>query len=373
MSVDSKTVRRIARLARIALDDREAAAMETELNALLSWVEQLSEVNVDGVPPMTSVVAQKLKMRADVVTDGGRPPMCCATRRCRRRLFCRSESGGVMALHSDPTQFTVAEARDALLAKRLSARELAQALYLAQSSQARRLNAFITETPDRALEQAAESDRRLQQGEARASGRHSARDQGSVLYREHPHDGGEPDFGAISFRPTNRRLRRNLWNAGAIIVGKTNLDEFAMGSSNETSCFGPVINPWRARGRNDDLVPGGSSGGSAAAVAARLASAAIGTDTGGSIRQPAAVTGIVGMKPTYGRCSRWGIVAFASSLDQAGPMTRSVRDAAIMLHAMASVDPMDSTSVDEPVPDYEAGLDGGVKGLRIGIPTGIPH
>jgi aspartyl-tRNA(Asn)/glutamyl-tRNA(Gln) amidotransferase subunit A len=146
------------------------------------------------------------------------------------------------------------------------------------------------------------------------------------------------------------------------------MDEFAMGSSNETSHYGPVLNPWRARGSNQGLVPGGSSGGSAAAVAARAALAGTGTDTGGSIRQPAAVSGIVGMKPTYGRCSRWGIVAFASSLDQAGPMTRTVRDAAIMLKSMASVDPKDSTSVDAPVPDYEADLEKGVKGMRIGIP-----
>jgi aspartyl-tRNA(Asn)/glutamyl-tRNA(Gln) amidotransferase subunit A len=271
-----------------------------------------------------------------------------------------------MALHSDPTQFTLAEARNALLAKRLSARELADA-HSCAVSQARKLNAFITETPDRALEQAAESDRRLQQGEARLlEGIPLAIK--DLFCTENIRTTAASRILENFIPPYESTVTRNLWNAGAIIVGKTNLDEFAMGSSNETSWFGPVINPWRARGRNDDLVPGGSSGGSAAAVAARLASAAIGTDTGGSIRQPAAVTGIVGMKPTYGRCSRWGIVAFASSLDQAGPMTRSVRDAAIMLRAMASVDPMDSTSVDEPVPDYEAGLDGGVKGLRIGIP-----
>jgi aspartyl-tRNA(Asn)/glutamyl-tRNA(Gln) amidotransferase subunit A len=152
------------------------------------------------------------------------------------------------------------------------------------------------------------------------------------------------------------------------MLGKTNLDEFAMGSSNETSFFGPVINPWRANDSNASLVPGGSSGGSAAAVAADLCLAATGTDTGGSIRQPAAVTGRVGLKPTYGRCSRFGIVAFASSLDQAGPMTKTVRDAAIMLKTMASVDPRDSTSVDLPVPDYEKLMEGPIKGLRVGIP-----
>jgi aspartyl-tRNA(Asn)/glutamyl-tRNA(Gln) amidotransferase subunit A len=159
-----------------------------------------------------------------------------------------------------------------------------------------------------------------------------------------------------------------LWNAGAVMLGKTNMDEFAMGSSNETSAHGPVFNPWRAKNSNANLVPGGSSGGSAAAVAAGLCLAATGTDTGGSIRQPAAVTGTVGLKPTYGRCSRWGIVAFASSLDQAGPMTQTVRDAAILLRSMASVDSKDSTSVDLPVPDYEKQLEGGIKGLKVGIP-----
>jgi aspartyl-tRNA(Asn)/glutamyl-tRNA(Gln) amidotransferase subunit A len=168
--------------------------------------------------------------------------------------------------------------------------------------------------------------------------------------------------------PYESTVSQNLWDAGAVMLGKTNMDEFAMGSSNETSYFKPVISPWRAQDSNQNLVPGGSSGGSAASVAANLCLAATGTDTGGSIRQPAAVTGTVGIKPTYGRCSRWGIVAFASSLDQAGPMTRTVRDSAIMLRHMASVDPKDSTSVDIPVPDYEATLEGGVKGLRVGIP-----
>ena len=168
--------------------------------------------------------------------------------------------------------------------------------------------------------------------------------------------------------PYESTVTQNLWNAGAVMLGKTNLDEFAMGSSNETSAFGPVFNPWRANNSNANLVPGGSSGGSSTAVAADLCLAATGTDTGGSIRQPAAVTGIVGLKPTYGRCSRYGIVAFASSLDQAGPMTKTVRDAAILLTSMASVDPRDSTSVETPVPDYEKLMAGGVKGLRVGVP-----
>ena len=163
-------------------------------------------------------------------------------------------------------------------------------------------------------------------------------------------------------------MTAQLWRDGAVMLGKTNNDEFAMGSSNETSFFGPVTSPWRRKGSNTPLVPGGSSGGSAAAVAAHLCLGATGTDTGGSIRQPAAFTGIVGIKPTYGRCSRWGIVAFASSLDQAGPFARTVRDAAIMLRSMAGHDPKDTTSVDMPVPDYEAAVGKSVKGMRIGIP-----
>lgn len=166
----------------------------------------------------------------------------------------------------------------------------------------------------------------------------------------------------------NRPSRRRLWRDGAVLLGKLNNDEFAMGSSNETSAFGNVINPWRREGSDAALVPGGSSGGSASAVAAGLCLGATGTDTGGSIRQPAAFTGIVGIKPTYGRCSRWGVVAFASSLDQAGPFARTVRDTAIMLRSMAGHDPKDTTSVDRAVPDYEAAIGRSVKGMKIGIP-----
>jgi len=271
-----------------------------------------------------------------------------------------------MARVSDPTRFTIAQARDALAAKEISARELTQA-HLDAIGKAHALNAFITETPDHALSNAESSDARIAAGEAGAL-------EGIPLAIKDLFCTYGVRTTAASrildnfFPPYESTVTQNLWNAGAVLLGKTNLDEFAMGSSNETSYFGPVTNPWRARGRNDDLVPGGSSGGSAAAVAAHLALGATGTDTGGSIRQPAAVTGIVGLKPTYGRCSRWGIVAFASSLDQAGPITRSVRDAAIMLKVMASDDPKDSTSVDLPVPDYEASLESPVAGLRVGIP-----
>src|SRR5690349_1872556 len=173
-------------------------------------------------------------------------------------------------------------------------------------------------------------------------------------------DGFEP--------PYESTVTANLWREGAVMLGKLNMDEFAMGSSNETSYYGNVINPWRRRNSNAALVPGGSSGGSASAVAAHICAAATATDTGGSIRQPAAFTGTVGIKPTYGRCSRWGIVAFASTLDQARPIARDVRDAAIMLKSMASVDPKDTTSVDRTVPEYEKAIGRPIKGLRVGIP-----
>lgn len=271
-----------------------------------------------------------------------------------------------MTMAANLTDLTLAEARDGLVARRFSAIELTDA-HVAAVEAGRPLNAFITETPDAARAAAAESDRRIAAGEARPL-------EGLPLAIKdlfctagvpttagsHILDGFKP--------PYESTVTANLWQAGAVMLGKVNLDEFAMGSSNMTSYHGPVENPWRRRGDNRPLTPGGSSGGSAAAVAARMALGATGTDTGGSIRQPAAFCGIVGIKPTYGRCSRWGIVAFASSLDQAGPMARTVRDAAILLREMAGHDPKDSTSVALPVPDFEKTLDQGVKGLRIGIP-----
>jgi aspartyl-tRNA(Asn)/glutamyl-tRNA(Gln) amidotransferase subunit A len=271
-----------------------------------------------------------------------------------------------MALPSSPIEFTLAEARDALRARAISSRELTGA-FVSEVAAARPLNAFITETPQRALEMAAASDSRLSAGEARPL-------EGLPLAIKDLFCTRGVRTTAASrildnfVPPYESTVTQNLWDAGAVMLGKTNMDEFAMGSSSEASRFNPVINPWRARNSNQSVVPGGSSGGSAAAVAARLCLGATGTDTGGSIRQPAALTGIVGLKPTYGRCSRWGIVAFASSLDQAGPMARTVRDAAILLRAMASVDTKDSTSADVPVPDYEEAIDAGVKGLRIGVP-----
>ncbi len=267
---------------------------------------------------------------------------------------------------SDPISMTLAEARDALKAKKLSSTELTTAL-VRSVERSRGLNAFVTETPDRAMAMAAASDARLAKGEGGALEGLPLAIKDLFCTKGVKTTAGSRILGNF-VPPYESTVTQNLWNAGAVMLGKTNMDEFAMGSSNETSAAGPVFNPWRAKNSNANRGPGGSAGGSAAAVAGDLCLAAIGTDTGGSIRQPAAVTGTVGIKPTYGRCSRFGIVAFASSLDQAGPMTKTVRDAAIMLGSMASVDPKDSTSVDVPVPDYEKLLEGGIKGLRVGIP-----
>ncbi len=262
------------------------------------------------------------------------------------------------------SNFTLASARDALKAKKISSKELTTA-YIKAVEAARPLNAYITETPDKALEMAAASDARLAKGEGGALEGLPLAIKDLFCTKGVRTTAGSKILGNF-IPPYESTVTANLWKAGAVMLGKTNLDEFAMGSSNETSASGPVFNPWRDGTKK--LVPGGSSGGSASAVAGDLCLAATGTDTGGSIRQPAAITGIVGLKPTYGRCSRWGIVAFASSLDQAGPMTKTVRDAAILLGSMASIDPKDSTSTDLPVPDYEKALEGGIKGLRVGIP-----
>jgi aspartyl-tRNA(Asn)/glutamyl-tRNA(Gln) amidotransferase subunit A len=267
---------------------------------------------------------------------------------------------------SELTSLTLAEARDRLRRREFSAVELADA-HIAVMEKARALNAFVLETPERARAMAQAADARLGAGEARPL-------EGLALGIKDMFATKDVRTTACShildnFLPTyESTVSSNLWRDGAVMLGKLNNDEFAMGSSNETSCFGPVISPWRRKGANTPLVPGGSSGGSAAAVAAGLCLGATGTDTGGSIRQPAAFTGIVGIKPTYGRCSRWGIVAFASSLDQAGPFARTVRDAAILLTSMAGFDPKDATSVERPVPDYEAAIGKPIKGMKIGIP-----
>ncbi len=260
----------------------------------------------------------------------------------------------------------LAEARAGLARKAFSARELAAA-YNDAVAETEPLNAYITPTPERALAMADAADERLARGEAlpldgipvAVKDLFCTKD---ILTTAGSHilDGFHP--------PYESTVTDKLWHAGAVMLGKTNLDEFAMGSSNMTSWYGPVENPWRRPADNRPLVPGGSSGGSAAAVAGRAALAALGTDTGGSIRQPASFCGIVGLKPTYGRCSRWGVVAYASSLDHPGPMGRTVRDVAVMLRAMAGHDIRDSTSAPVPVPGFEAALTGDVRGMRIGIP-----
>jgi aspartyl-tRNA(Asn)/glutamyl-tRNA(Gln) amidotransferase subunit A len=278
---------------------------------------------------------------------------------------------------TDLTDLTLAEARDGLRSRTFSSAELSGA-HIEAVEKARILNAYVLETPERALAQAQKSDEALAKGEGRPL-------EGIPLGIKdlfctegvrttacsHILDGFIPAYEST--------VTSQLWRDGAVMLGKLNNDEFAMGSSNETSYYGPVVSPWRRKGSNiyvggesgvegAHLVPGGSSGGSAAAVAARLCLGATATDTGGSIRQPAAFTGTVGIKPTYGRCSRWGIVAFASSLDQAGPIGKTVRDCAILLRSMAGHDPKDTTSADVPVPDFEAAVARGVKGLKIGIP-----
>ena len=267
----------------------------------------------------------------------------------------------------DLTKLSLAETRNGLRAGDFSAVEVTGAYLDAIRAANGRLNAYVAVADEQALDMARASDDRLAKGEGGAlegvplgikdlfatRGLHTQA--GSHIL-----DGFRPEYESF--------VTANLWADGAVLLGKLNMDEFAMGSSNETSHYGPVINPWRAEGGDDDLVPGGSSGGSAAAVSAWLCAGATATDTGGSIRQPAAFTGTVGIKPTYGRCSRWGVVAFASSLDQAGPITRTVEDSAILLTSMAGFDPMDSTSMDVDVPDFAAAVERGVKGLTIGIP-----
>jgi len=265
------------------------------------------------------------------------------------------------------TDLTIAEAQAGLAQGEFSSKEITEA-HITAIEAARDLNAFVTETPERALADAEASDKRRAEGEV------GALDGLPVAIKDlfctkgvkstassHMLEGFIP--------PYESSVTAKMVDAGMVMLGKTNLDEFAMGSSNETSYFGPVINPWKRNSDDQTLVPGGSSGGSASAVAARLCLGATGTDTGGSIRQPASFCGIVGMKPTYGRCSRWGIVAFASSLDQAGPMTRTVRDAAIMLQSMVGFDLKDTTSSEMPIPDFQAMLGQDIKGLKIGIPS----
>lgn len=265
---------------------------------------------------------------------------------------------------SDLNKLTIADARDGLRKGDFTSLDLTEAC-LGAIEGADALNSYSHRTPDRARDMAAAADQRIKAGDAPAMCGIPLGVKDLFCTKGVPSqaasrilDGFVPQYEST--------VTQNLWDAGAVMLGKLGMDEFAMGSTNESSCYGPAVNPWKVDDRQ--LTPGGSSGGSAAAVAADLCLAAAGTDTGGSIRQPAAFTGIVGLKPTYGRVSRWGVIAYASSLDQAGPMTKTVRDAAIMLGAMASVDPKDSTSAEREVPDYEAALTGDIRGKKIGIP-----
>ncbi|WP_312166515.1 Asp-tRNA(Asn)/Glu-tRNA(Gln) amidotransferase subunit GatA [Phenylobacterium sp.] len=264
------------------------------------------------------------------------------------------------------TSLTLKAALEGLADKSFSSEELTRA-HVDAVAAAKPLNAFVLETPDKAIEMAKASDAR------RAKGQAGALDGAPLGIKDLFCTEGVRSTACSNilgnFVPTyESTVTANLWRDGAVMLGKLNLDEFAMGSSNETSAFGPVVNPWRSEGSNAKLTPGGSSGGSAAAVAADLCLGATATDTGGSIRQPAAFTGTVGIKPTYGRCSRWGVVAFASSLDQAGPIAKTVEDAAILLKSMSGHDPKDSTSLDIETPDFPSFVGKSVKGLRIGIP-----
>ena len=267
---------------------------------------------------------------------------------------------------TDLSKITIASARDAMRAGDLTSVELTQG-YVDAIDAADALNAFSTKTPEKALAQAAAADVRIKAGDAPdmcgiplGIKDLFCTEDIQTQAASHILDGFKPKYEST--------ITAQLWDAGSVMLGKLNMDEFAMGSSNETSYYGPVTSPWRRENDDAALTPGGSSGGSAAAVSADLCLGATGTDTGGSIRQPAAFTGIVGVKPTYGRCSRWGVVAFASSLDQAGPMVKTVRDSAIMLEAMSGHDPKDSTSADLAVPNFEAALSGDIRGKKIGIP-----
>ena len=267
---------------------------------------------------------------------------------------------------SELTHLTLKAAVEGLKARRFSSAEITAA-HIAAIEAARALNAYVLETPDKALAMAKASDEKIARGDGGPLEGAPLGIKDLFCTEGVRSTAGSKILG--NFKPVyESTVTSQLWRDGAVMLGKLNMDEFAMGSSNETSAFGPVVNPWRSRATNKPLTPGGSSGGSAAAVAANLALAATATDTGGSIRQPASLTGTVGIKPTYGRCSRWGVVAFASSLDQAGPLAKTVEDAAILLKSMSGHDPKDSTSLPVDVPDFPSFVGKSVKGLRIGVP-----
>jgi aspartyl-tRNA(Asn)/glutamyl-tRNA(Gln) amidotransferase subunit A len=366
-NIDKATVAKIARLARIKIEDEKLESLAGELNNILGWVEQLDEVNTDNIEPMSSVVDAKLRWRADEVTDGDKQQSVLKNApRGEYGFFAVPKVIEEDWPMTDLTKLKIAEARDLLEKGDISARELTEAhISAVEASDA--LNAYVAKTPEMALEMADKADAKIKAGEQKGmtgipvgikdlfatKGVHTQA-------CSHILDGFKPEYEST--------VSQKLWDDGAVMLGKLNMDEFAMGSSNETSYYGPVKNPWRAKGSNNDFVPGGSSGGSVASVAGYCAMGATASDTGGSIRQPAAFTGTFGIKPTYGRCSRYGMVAFASSLDQAGTITRDVRDGAIMLESISGFDAKDSTSVDLPVPNFEAALTGDIRGMKIGIP-----
>jgi aspartyl/glutamyl-tRNA(Asn/Gln) amidotransferase C subunit len=327
MSIDTATAAKVAKLARIRVEEEDLAALAQDFNAILGFIEQLGELDVEDVEPMTSVTPMRLKRREDVVTDGDQQARSCRTRPTRARASSPcprwwSEGGDMTELNA----LTIAEARDALRKGEVTSVELTEACLKAIDA-ADALNAVVHKTPEIAMDRAG-GGCPDQGGDAPAMCGIPVGIKDLFCTEGVPSQAGSKIL--EGFRPEyESTVSGQLRDAGAVMLGKLNMDEFAMGSSNETSVYGNAVNPWRA-GNDAALTPGGSSGGSAAAVAADLCLGATGTDTGGSIRQPAAFTGTVGLKPTYGRCSRWGIVAFASSLDQAGPMTKTVRDAAIM-------------------------------------------
>jgi len=362
VAIDVDTVRKVANLAQIREPEERLASLAAELSGILQWIEQLNEVDTEGVEAMTSAVGHPAdaRGRGDGRRRRGRHP------RQRPQVAGRILRGPQGARMSALTGLTLASAVEGLRKRDFSAREIAQA-HLDAIAAARSLNAYVLETPERALEMAAVCDERLARGEGGPLEGAPIGIKDLFCTRGVRSTAGSKILG--NFIPTyESTVTANLWRDGAVMLGKLNMDEFAMGSSNETSAFGPVINPWRSTGSNRALAPGGSSGGSASAVAADIALAATATDTGGSIRQPASLTGTVGVKPTYGRCSRWGVVAFASSLDQAGPIAKSVADAALLLKSMSGHDPKDSTSIPAEVPDFPAFVGKSVKGLRIGVP-----
>ena len=352
MSIDNDTARRVAKLARIKVEEEDLPALAGEFNAILGFVEQLNEVDVEGVEPMTirhADAAEAARGCGDRRRPAGQGAGQCA--RCARRVFRGAEGGGIM---SDLNTTDHCRGARQTARGRDHQRRVDRGLFAGhrRGEGAERGCPFHRRSGARAGEGGGCADR---QGRRAGFVRYSLGDQGFVLHQGCASLRRPAAFWTGSSPNMKAPSRPSFSNAGAVMTGKLNMDEFAMGSSNETSVYGNAVNPWNLNGT--ELTPGGSSGGSASAVAADLCLAATGTDTGGSIRQPAAFAGITGIKPTYGRVSRWGIIAFASSLDQAGPMTKSVRDAAIMLEAMSGHDPKDSTSADIPVPEFRGHAD----------------